>query len=229
MIATKDKNGEPMADVRETVSGTENTRQQPKPPYGHLSVVCGPMFAGKTTETLKRILWAKNGRGQDIRVFKPAFDQRYAKLQIVSHEGLAADAEAVHDWADRTAEIIAAGVAVVFFDEVQFFETPNFNDDILNIVEDLLSAGVDVVCSGLDMDWQGKPFPIIAHMAAKADEVHKLRGVCTVCGRPSTKTYKKTGSGGQIEIGGAELYESRCTIHWAVPDLELTPDLFHGR
>ena len=72
-------------------------------------------------------------------------------------------------------------------------------------------------------------FPIIAHMAAKADEVHKLRGVCTVCGRPSTKTYKKTGSGGQIEIGGAELYESRCTIHWAVPDLELTPDLFYGR
>ena len=118
---------------------------------------------------------------------------------------------------------------MVFFDEVQFFEEPNFKGDILTIVDELLTAGVDVVCSGLDMDWQGKPFPIIAHMAAKADEVHKLRGVCAVCGRPSTKTYKKTGSGGQIEIGGAELYESRCTIHWAVPDLELTPDLFHGR
>ena len=49
------------------------------------------------------------------------------------------------------------------------------------------------------------------------------------CRGTFTKTYKKTGSGGQIEIGGAELYESRCTIHWAVPDLELTPDLFYGR
>ena len=49
-----------MAEVRETVSGVDQGKQQqPKPPYGHLSVVCGPMFAGKTTETLKRILWAK--------------------------------------------------------------------------------------------------------------------------------------------------------------------------
>ena len=135
-----------------------------------------PCLPERPTETLKRILWAKNGRGQDIRVYKPAFDQRYARLQIVSHEGLAADAEAVHDWDARTAEIIDAGVAVVFFDEVQFFEAPNFTSDILQIIEELLAAGVDVVCSGLDMDWQGKPFPIIAHMAAKADEVHKLRG-----------------------------------------------------
>ena len=64
------------------------------------------MFAGKTTETLKRILWAKNGRGQDIRVYKPAFDQRYSKLQIVSHEGLAADAEALTHWNDRTKQLI---------------------------------------------------------------------------------------------------------------------------
>ena len=115
-MSTPTKDRETMAEVRETVSGVDQGKQQqPKPPYGHLSVVCGPMFAGKTTETLKRILWAKNGRGQDIRVYKPAFDQRYARLQIVSHEGLAADAEAVHDWDARTAEIIDAGVAVVFF------------------------------------------------------------------------------------------------------------------
>ena len=71
MTVTNTRDRETMADAKETVSGAENTRQQPKPPYGHLSVVCGPMFAGKTTETLKRILWAKNGRGQDIRVYKP--------------------------------------------------------------------------------------------------------------------------------------------------------------
>lgn len=99
-MASVTKEKDPMADAKETVSTSDRAKQQPpKPPYGHLSVVCGPMFAGKTTETLKRILWAKNGRGQEIRVYKPAFDQRYAKLQIVSHEGLAADAEAVHEWA----------------------------------------------------------------------------------------------------------------------------------
>ena len=133
MVAlTSEKKKDRMAEAPQTVSGGGKA---PKPPYGHLSVVCGPMFAGKTTETLKRILWAKNGRGQNIRVYKPAFDQRYAKLQIVSHEGLAADAEAVAVWQDTTQRLIEEQVDVVFFDEVQFFEEPNFKGDILTIVD----------------------------------------------------------------------------------------------
>ena len=82
MIATKTRDGKTMADAKETVSGAENTRQQPKPPYGHLSVVCGPMFAGKTTETLKRILWAKNGRGQIDEVSVPTNRRKNVAIQF---------------------------------------------------------------------------------------------------------------------------------------------------
>ncbi|MCI2811426.1 hypothetical protein, partial [Eoetvoesiella caeni] len=56
--------------------------------YGTLTVICGPMYAGKTTETLKRVLWARHGQNRNVAVLKPSFDDRYAETEIVSHDGL---------------------------------------------------------------------------------------------------------------------------------------------
>lgn len=182
--------------------------------YGHLTVICGPMFSGKTTELLKRILWAKNGQHKSIRVYKPAFDARYQKFSLVSHEGLAAPAEAISEWAG-----IDDGVECVFFDEVHFFSNASYTGkDIVKVVEELLHNNVDVVVSGCDMDWQGKPFNIVAQLMAMAEDIHKIRGVCAVCGRPSTRSFKKTQTGESLELGAADLYEPRCTHHWASPN-----------
>ena len=208
--------------IPKTITGQDNLSDVlTRPAYGHLSVIVGPMFAGKSTELLKRILWSRNGRGQAVRVYKPAFDQRYSEIEIVTHEGLASNAEAIVDWTGQSETIQSTGTQVVFLDEIQFFEAPNFQGDIVEITAQLLRAGVDVVAAGLDMDWRGAPFPISASLSAMADEVVKLRGICSVCGRPSTRSYKKTGDGDQVELGGADLYESRCTHHWAAPDAPL--------
>ncbi len=205
--------------IPQTITGQDNlTDVLTRPAYGHLSVIVGPMFAGKSTELLKRILWARNGRGQSVRVYKPAFDQRYSKIEIVTHEGLASAAEAIVDWTGQDEAISQQGTQVVFLDEIQFFSEPNFRGNIVEITADLLRSGIDVVAAGLDMDWRGAPFPISASLSAMADEVVKLRGICSVCGRPSTRSFKKTGVGNQVELGGANLYESRCTYHWAAPD-----------
>lgn len=182
--------------------------------YGNLRVFCGPMFSGKTTELLKRILWTKNGEHQKIQVFKPAFDQRYQKHSLVSHEGLASPAEAINEWYG-----VDADTRAVFFDEVHFFVYPHYQgQDIISVIKSLLKDGVDVAVSGLDMDWQGEPFNVTAQLMAMAEEVKKLQGVCAVCGRPSTRSYKKTRQGASIELGANELYEPRCTHHWAKPD-----------
>lgn len=68
--------------------------------YGKLIVICGPMFASKTTEILKRILWARNGEAKAVLVIKPAFDDRYSTTRIVSHDGLSVDAKAITKWED---------------------------------------------------------------------------------------------------------------------------------
>ena len=186
--------------------------------YGSLSLICGPMFSGKTTELLKRILWVNNAAQQKIAVFKPAFDKRYAKLQIVSHEGLSAAAEAINCWGAMSERLKDDAVREVFFDEVQFFTKPHFEGDILAIIKDLLADEINVTASGLDMDWTGKPFEISGQLAAMAEEFIKVKAVCNVCGRPASRTYKKSGSGAQVEIGGTDMYQARCLYHWSQPD-----------
>lgn len=169
------------------------------------------MFGGKTTELLRRILWARNGRHQDVLVVKPAYDDRYSTTRIVSHDGLSSAAESITSWFE-VAEV-ASRATVVCIDEAQFFTAPNFDGDIVEIVLALLRAGKEVVVAGLDMDWQGRAFPVMAAFLAMADEVVKRAAYCTTCGRPAGKTYKKDKATDTC-LGAGELYEARCNDHW---------------
>lgn len=180
-----------------------------KKPYGQLEVLCGPMFAGKTTELLKRVLWAKNGLNQNVKVFKPAFDNRYSETEIVSHDGLRTIADSIISWPG-----IDPAWDLVVFDEVQFFTDPHFDRDIVEIVASLLTNGTNVLVTGLDMDWRGNPFYTTAMLLAMADKVKKLKANCTISGRPAGKTYKKSKSGDSIELGASDLYEARSNEHW---------------
>lgn len=178
--------------------------------YGTLEVICGPMYAGKTTETLKRVLWARNGQSRHVHVFKPSFDNRYSETEIVSHDGLRTPATSVI----ALPQVQYPVGTLVVLDEVQFFCEPYVQGDTVEWVREQLAVGVDVFVTGLDMDWQGKPFEITAQLMAMADKVTKITAHCTVCGRAASKTYKKTGSGDSVELGALDLYEARCPTHW---------------
>jgi thymidine kinase len=180
--------------------------------YGHLTVVCGPMFASKTTELLKRILWARNGQHKAVLVVKPAFDDRFSTTKIVSHDGLSVDAHAITQWDEVKA--LADDADMVCLDEVQFFTAPHFTGEIVEIICGLLDAGKEVVITGLDMDWQGKAFNTTAQLAAMADILLKPQANCTVCGRPAGKTHKKEPNAETVELGATDLYEARCNEHW---------------
>lgn len=180
--------------------------------YGSLKVICGPMFGGKTTTLLRDILWARNGEEKDTLVVKPAFDNRYAETRIVTHDGLSVNCHSIKEWS--TVERKADFAEIVFFDEVQFFEEPNFDGDIIDIIKNLLRDGKSVVCNGLDMDVFGNPFSITASLLGMADEAMKLTSVCSVCGRTATKTFRTTDGAKKVELGSTDIYEPRCNTHW---------------
>ncbi|RYD64419.1 MAG: thymidine kinase [Verrucomicrobiaceae bacterium] len=185
--------------------------------YGTLTVVCGPMFAGKSTEVLKRVLWAKNGLRRPVAVFKPSFDNRYAETEIVSHDGLRTPAQSIAALPERVTFselVIKPRAALIVLDECQFFEPPYVEGDTVEWVRTRLAAGFDFIAAGLDMDWQGKPFRVTADLIAMADEVVKVSANCTVCGRNAPKTYKLTPEGGSVELGAQDKYEARCNEHW---------------
>jgi len=175
---------------------------------GKLEVIVGPMFAGKTSELVKRILWV-NHQGKTIRVCKPAMDNRYANTEIVTHTNFRYEATPV----EHSTEISLQGVDTYFIDEVQFYD-----HNLIEVVQNLLLDGANIVAAGLDTDYRGRAFNNTAHLMAMADKITKIHSFCSVCGKPAGKTFKKTISDQLVELGENELYEARCNEHWFVVD-----------
>ena len=51
---------------------------------GWIEVVCGPMFAGKTEELIRRVKRMDFAKKKYL-IFKPTIDNRYAISEVVSH------------------------------------------------------------------------------------------------------------------------------------------------
>ena len=64
---------------------------------GSLETIVGAMFAGKTSELLKRILWAKH-QNKKIVVIKPSIDNRYSQSKIITHNDLSHECFAMKNW-----------------------------------------------------------------------------------------------------------------------------------
>ena len=54
---------------------------------GWIEVICGPMFAGKSEELIRRIKRLEYAKKKTL-VFKPLIDNRYSTNEVVSHSNL---------------------------------------------------------------------------------------------------------------------------------------------
>ncbi|MGL5041736.1 MAG: thymidine kinase [Culicoidibacterales bacterium] len=176
---------------------------------GWIEVICGPMFAGKTEELIRRVHRLEYAK-KNYKVFKPLLDNRYDKINVVSHSGINMGAIAVASPRDILAYIDHT-VEAVAIDEIQFF-----NDDIVLICEYLAMNGTRVVVSGLDMDFRGEPFSVMEKLLVRGEFVTKLTAICMQCGAPATKTQRLINGKAAafadpiILVGAAESYEARC-------------------
>jgi len=180
--------------------------------YGLLKVNCGPMFAGKSESLVRDILFQTyfDADKNNVCVFKPSFDTRFAREEIVTHNGKSVQAIPIKN-PDPS---VIGEFEHVFFDEVQFFTRPQFDGDFLGWVREIRRGGGNVYCSGLDMDAQGNSFEITAALMAESTEVNRLTARCR-CGAPATRTVRLSGSGPRLELGDADKYEPACLTHWA--------------
>lgn len=174
---------------------------------GSIEVVCGPMFSGKTEELIRRVKRAQIAR-QKVQIFKPAIDNRYHETEVVSHSSLSVEATPVNSSIELFQKVFDS-TRVVAIDEVQFFD-----ENIILVVEKLARRGVRVIMAGLDQDFKGTPFGPMAALLAIADSVDKIHAICTVCGAPAPKTFRKNPKiGEQVLVGESDLYEARCRAH----------------
>lgn len=184
---------------------------------GWVEVICGPMFAGKSEELIRRVRTLSYAH-QKIIAFKPAIDNRYDKTAIASHDGEKYQALAVSN-VDDIEKNIAPDTQVVAIDEVQFFGQP-----IVSLVERLADKGIRVIVAGLDTDFRGEPFGPMPELLARAEFVTKLTAACTICGCAATRTQRLVnGEPAKFDdpvilVGAKESYEARCRKHHVVPN-----------
>tara|TARA_B110000438_G_scaffold297079_1_gene342870 strand:- start:934 stop:1485 length:552 start_codon:yes stop_codon:yes gene_type:complete len=178
---------------------------------GTLETIVGAMFAGKTSELLKRILWAKH-QNKKFLVIKPSIDNRYSNELITTHNNLSHECYSMTSWGSTLKDhsLVKKNYDIVFLDEIQFMNTA----ETIHNVELMLNSGIDVICSGLDQDSRGKPWETSSFLLGLSDKITKIYGFCNVCGLEATKTYRKTEGGERTQVGAANIYEPRCLKHW---------------
>lgn len=189
-----------------------------------MEVVCGPMFAGKSSELLRRYERALRGR-QTAVVLRHASDTRgflrhgdgqptgaIANRVSTPQEVLQAVLGAT-DSGDRDAigpDRVALKAQVVLLDEAQFFEA-ECGTELVAALSRVERLGGSVTCFGLDRDAAGRPFGVMPVLMAHANRVTKLTAVCQDCGADATCTQRlRPGT----TIGASGDYAAVCGQCW---------------
>lgn len=184
---------------------------------GFIEVVCGPMFAGKTEELIRRIKRLEYAK-QHVLVFKPAIDTRYEAIkEIVSHN-LSRNPSIVVESSKEIFSYVTESTDAVVIDEAQFFDA-----GIVDVAETLADKGIRVIVGGLDRDFRGEPFGPMPLFLARAEFVTKLTAICVKSGLPATRTQRMINGAPAnyhdqtILVGAQESYEPRARQYHEVP------------
>lgn len=177
---------------------------------GRLEIICGPMFSGKSEELIRRLRRAIIAK-QRVMTFKHALDNRFSFDCVASHAGDKIDAQAI-DTPERILEFVKKGGAdVIGIDEVQFF-----SNSIVYAIDELVNSGKRVIAAGLDLDFKGIPFGPMPTLLTLADEVMKLKAICSICGKDAPFSQRLINGHPAkytdpiILIGAQESYQARC-------------------
>ena len=188
------------------LENTVNHKEQ----FGWIEVICGSMFSGKTEELIRRLKRAQFAK-QKVEIFKPAVDTRYDEDMVVSHDSNEIRSTPVP--AAANIPILADDCDVIGIDEAQFFD-----DEIVQVCNDLANRGIRVIVAGLDMDFKGNPFGPMPALMATAEYVTKVHAVCTRTGNLAQYSYRKAQNDNLVLLGETEEYEplSRAAYYKAM-------------
>lgn len=175
---------------------------------GHLTLVIGPMFSGKSTELIRLAARYKT-IGKRVVCIVHKIDDRYGKPGIATHDG--------SKWFENVVVAEAlTGIDVAPYDVVLVEEAQFFNDAFEAIVSWVDGLAKEVVCAGLDGDFKREPFGDILRLIPHADQVIKLAALCKRCGDGTMAHFSRrvVGSDAKVLVGGAAAYEAVCRKHF---------------
>lgn len=168
---------------------------------GHIQVIFGPMFSGKTTELMRRMKRYQIANYKCL-IVKYAKDTRYVEEGIATHDRQSLPAVAAEKLSDM--EDLAADYEIIGIDEGQFFP------DVVSFCDQMADRGKIVIVAALDGTFQRQGFGDILNLVPMAENVIKLSAVCMTCNSDGHFTKRTTKDKSVEVIGGADMYQAVC-------------------
>lgn len=179
---------------------------------GYLELIIGPMFAGKSTELLRKINQYKI-LNKKILIINHIFNSRYNETNetIITHDKNKIDnCLALEKLSDLDINLINYN-DVIIIEELQFFN--DAYDIIIDMVDNLKKH---VICAGLDGDSNKKPFGDVLKLIPHCNNVKKYKALCKKCcnGNYAYFSKKIIKNNNTTLIGGENYYEAVCRKHY---------------
>lgn len=161
---------------------------------GKLTVIAGPMFAGKTTKLLTLFSVLSN-LGHSVLCFKAEAKKVSGMGHTNSHDERPLPVIYVSmDQPEKILQYVGGnGIEKVIIDAIHFFP----NSKIIAIVNELLAKGIDVYANGLIFDYRKQPFGATAALLKMADESLELFSICVRCAGKAQHTERVAGGTAQ--------------------------------
>lgn len=176
---------------------------------GRIELISGPMFSGKTTELLRRLIC-------DAAVKRKVL---YIKCQIdvrsyLTHSPLYDTILSIRIYRELPGLNDIKEYDTIGIDEAQFF-------DNLDRVKEYADNGKRVIVAGLTGDAQRMRFGQMVELIPHAEDYQSLHALCVKCAeenrlREAAFTYRilPAISNEQIDVGGEEKYIAVCRTHY---------------
>jgi len=169
---------------------------------GRIELIMGCMFAGKSTELLRRCN-KHEITGKKVLRIKFSADVRYGnEYDIATHGGIkgkAISATCLSDLGDSWRKFDVIGV-----DEGQFFS------DIIEFAEMAANEQKIVIVASLQGTFLRGPFQNIVNLIPRCEKIKKLSAICKLCKQNASFTFRTATKEVTSMIGGADMYMPLC-------------------
>lgn len=186
---------------------------------GQLHLIIGPMFAGKSTELIRKYRHYKL-MDKRILVVNHIWNSRFGLSGVSTHDLVQMDASNVIT-TNNLQEIYnyLENIDVVFIEELQFFESSK------HIITNLVDVHHKIIiASGLDGSAEREPMGDVLTLIPHADTVQRLSALCAVCrdGTPAIFSSRiQSPENSNVDVGGSEKYTALCRKHFLAAHPEL--------
>jgi thymidine kinase len=177
---------------------------------GYLELIIGPMYAGKSTELIRRINRFKC-LNKNIIIINHSSNNRYGSVGLTTHNKEKIENCIVIDKLKNIDENILLNTDVIIVEELQFFE-----DAYENIINWCDIKGKIIICAGLDGDFLRNPFGDVLKLIPYANKVEKLSALCKKCGDGTPAHFSKRiiDDSNKKLVGSDDIYEAVCRKHF---------------